>query len=128
LGIADRTTFIPWLASPEVAYAALDVHCNCSEREPFGRSLIEAAGAGVPSIAFNDGGAADIIRDPIDGRLIAAGDEDAFAAALLDLVEDSEARSLAGDEARRGAFRFSPISHAFTIAEILRRITTRHRT
>lgn len=86
LGIAEQTAFIPWQSDPRIAYAALDVHCNCSEREPFGRSIIEAAAAGVPTVAFDDGGATDIISDGEDGRLVSAGDTGAFAEALLELL------------------------------------------
>jgi len=121
LGITDRTTFVPWLEDPRVAYAALDVHCNCSEREPFGRSIVEAAAAAVPTVAFNDGGAADIIRNGIDGQLIAAGDDDAFATAVLRLVSNVETRAAAGRAARDGSARFSAEAHGRHVAEILRR-------
>jgi glycosyltransferase involved in cell wall biosynthesis len=121
LGISDRTTFVPWLDDPRSAYAALDVHCNCSEREPFGRSIVEAAAAGVPTVAFDDGGAADIIRDDVDGRLIRAGDDDAFARAVSDYVRDAQRRRSAGEAAREGSQRFAAATHAATVAQILRR-------
>jgi glycosyltransferase involved in cell wall biosynthesis len=121
LGLAERTTFVPWLADPRAAYAALDVHCNCSEREPFGRSIIEAAAAGVPTVAFDDGGAADIIEDGQDGRLVAAGDIDGFAQALLTLVRNSLVREQAGRRARDRSARFDAPQHARVVADILRR-------
>jgi glycosyltransferase involved in cell wall biosynthesis len=121
LGIADRVTFVPWLADPKLAYAALDVHCNCSEREPFGRSIVEAAAAGVPTVAFDDGGAVDIIRDGEDGRLVAAGDTAAFAEALAALVGDSAALERASRNARSGSTRFAAAEHARLVADVLRR-------
>jgi glycosyltransferase involved in cell wall biosynthesis len=121
LGLAERTTFVPWLADPRAAYAALDVHCNCSEREPFGRSIMEAAAAGVPTVAFDDGGAADIIEDGQDGRLVAAGDIDGFAQALLTLVRNSLVREQAGRRARDRSARFDAPQHARVVADILRR-------
>jgi glycosyltransferase involved in cell wall biosynthesis len=121
LGIADRTTFVPWLDDPQVAYAALDVHCNCSEREPFGRSIVEAAAAGVPTVAFDDGGAVDIISDGEDGCIVAAGDTQAFAAALLRLIRDPALREQAGRNARRRSARFAAPEHARLVADILRR-------
>ena len=121
LGIAERTTFVPWLDDPRTAYAALDVHCNCSEREPFGRSIVEAAAAGVPTIAFDDGGAADIIADGEDGRIIAAGDTDAFAQALLALVSDPVRRDQAARSARRRSGRFAAPEHARLVSDVLRR-------
>jgi glycosyltransferase involved in cell wall biosynthesis len=121
LGIADRTTFVPWLDDPRVAYAALDIHCNCSEREPFGRSIVEAAAAGLPTVAFDDGGAADIIRDDVDGRLIPAGNDEEFARAVSDFARDSLRRRLAGEAARAGSGRFAAAAHAVNVARILRR-------
>jgi glycosyltransferase involved in cell wall biosynthesis len=121
LGISERTTFVPWLTDPRLAYSALDVNCNCSEREPFGRSIVEAAAAGVPTVAFDDGGAADIIRSGVDGVLVAAADEEAFASAVLDFVKDVEQRSAAGQSAREGSTRFSAEEHSRSVAEILRR-------
>jgi glycosyltransferase involved in cell wall biosynthesis len=121
LGIAERTTFVPWLKDPRVAYAALDVHCNCSEREPFGRSIVEAAAAGVPTVAFDDGGAADIIHDGEDGRLVSAGDVNAFAEALLALLQDPLSRERTGRQARDRSARFDAPEHARIVSGILRR-------
>ncbi len=120
LGIGASTTFVPWLNDPRVAYAALDVHCNCSEREPFGRSIVEAAAAGVPTVAFDDGGAPDIIRDRIDGRIVPAGDNDAFSAAVLTLVSDGVLRAKYGAAARDGSARFAAPAHAALVADVLR--------
>jgi glycosyltransferase involved in cell wall biosynthesis len=122
LGIADRTTFVPWLEDPRTAYAALDVHCNCSEREPFGRSIIEAAAAGVPTVAFDDGGAVDIIHDGEDGRIIAAGDSDAFADAVFALISDDPARrEETARAARVRSARFAAPEHARLVSAVLRR-------
>jgi len=121
VGIAERTTFVPWLNDPRVAYAALDVHCNCSEREPFGRSIVEAAAAGVPTVAFDDGGAADIINDGEDGRLVSAGDISGFAEALLALLQDPLSRERTGRHARDRSARFDAPEHARVVSDILRR-------
>jgi glycosyltransferase involved in cell wall biosynthesis len=120
VGLGDRVTFVPWLDDPRVGYAALDVHCNCSEREPFGRSIIEAAAAGVPTIAFDDGGAVDIIEDGEDGRLIAAGDVEAFSQALFTLLHDADVREQTGRRARERSARFDAPHHARIVADILR--------
>jgi glycosyltransferase involved in cell wall biosynthesis len=125
LQLADRTTFVPWLDDPRVAYAALDVHCNASVREPFGRSIVEAAAAGVPTVAFDDGGATDIIRHGTDGYLVKAGDSAAFAAAIEALVADRHRRDDAGEAARVGSSRFAAPEHARRVSEIFRRTISR---
>ena len=51
-GLGDRVHFVPWLDDVRLAYAATDINVNCSDDEPFGRTIIEAAACGVPSIAL----------------------------------------------------------------------------
>jgi glycosyltransferase involved in cell wall biosynthesis len=121
LGIADRTIFLPWQSDPRIVYRAIDVHCNCSLQEPFGRTTAEAGAAGTPTVTFDDGGATDIIRDGFDGRIIPAGDEGAFAAAVIAYVQDREACRRAGEAARREMRRFDAAVHAERVVEILRR-------
>jgi glycosyltransferase involved in cell wall biosynthesis len=121
LGIANRTTFVPWLDDPRSAYAALDVHCNCSEREPFGRSIVEAAAAGVPTVAFDDGGAVDIISNGQTGAIVAAGDLASFTANVLHLVSDADFREASGQRAKVESARFAAPSHAARVAAVLRR-------
>jgi glycosyltransferase involved in cell wall biosynthesis len=125
LGIADQTIFVPWLDDPRLAYAALDIHCNCSDREPFGRSIVEAAAAGVPTVAFDDGGAVDIIEDGKDGRLVPAGDLEAFANAVLGLLSGAETMQLVSDAARERSSRFAAPAHAELVAGVLRRSARR---
>ncbi len=121
LGLEERTTFVPWVDDPRVIFAALDVHCNCSDREPFGRTTVEAAAAGVPTIAFDDGGAPDLIDDGISGFLVPAGDEEAFGRAILTYARDPGARASAGLAARTASKRFQAPLHATRVAGILRR-------
>ena len=48
--------------------------CPSTWEEPFGLSIIEAMGAGIPIISSNLGGPSEIITDGIDGYLIPPGD------------------------------------------------------
>jgi glycosyltransferase involved in cell wall biosynthesis len=121
LGLAERMHFVPWVNDPRVAYAALDIHCNCSLREPFGRTIVEAAAAGVPTIAFDDGGAGDIIEHGEDGLLIPAGDERRFSEALIRLAGDPAARARMGAAARGKSRRYEAHAHADRVIGVLRR-------
>jgi glycosyltransferase involved in cell wall biosynthesis len=126
LGISDRVHFVPWLEDPRVAYAALDVNCNTSRAEPFGRTIIEAAACGVPTVAFNDGGAPEAIEDGVSGRVVPIDDEPAFAAAILALL-GADRRTLA-DASRGHARLFDANLHAERIAAILERVARVKRT
>ncbi|MDB5071474.1 MAG: glucosyltransferase [Candidatus Eremiobacteraeota bacterium] len=81
-------------------YAAADVFLHPSVEDNFPLMLLESMSCGTPAIAFDVGGVADIVQDEVCGRLAAAGDELAMAAALSSLVHDREARQRMGERAR----------------------------
>jgi glycosyltransferase involved in cell wall biosynthesis len=64
-------------------------------------ALLQALGAGVPAVAYDVGGIAEPVRRFGAGRVVPAGDLDAFAAAVRELLRDGDAL----EAARRGAFR-----------------------
>jgi glycosyltransferase involved in cell wall biosynthesis len=120
-GLSDRIHFVPWLDDVRTAFAASDINVNCSDDEPFGRTIIEAAACGVPSIAFDGGGTGDAIVDDRTGRLVPRGDEARFALALGDYIGDPAARTAAGAAAREFAQTFDAPTHAARVAGVLRR-------
>ncbi len=120
LRIEHLVHFVPWQQDLTTTYAATDILCNCSIREPFGRTMIEAAAAGVPCIAFDDGGATDIIESGKNGYIVTAGDEAAFADALSLLLID-ERRQVFGLAAKEASIRFAAPAHGDAVASILRK-------
>ena len=124
-GFADRFHMVPWQSDVRVAYAALDVHCNASVREPFGRTTIEAAAAGIPTVCFDDGGAPEAMAGDESGCTVPAGDVAAFAAAVLRYVADADLRARAAIAARRHARTFDASLHAARVADVLRRVGAR---
>jgi glycosyltransferase involved in cell wall biosynthesis len=64
-------------------------------------ALLRALGAGVPAVAYDVGGIAEPVERFGAGRVVPAGDVEAFAAAVRELLEDAEAL----DAARAGARR-----------------------
>jgi glycosyltransferase involved in cell wall biosynthesis len=119
LDLEESVIFVPWLDDPRLAYAALDVLCNCSTREPFGRTTIEASAAGRPTICFDDGGAAEAIDRGVSGHAIPPGDERGFADAILGYIENAERLANAGDGARAHARRFGAELHAARVARTI---------
>jgi glycosyltransferase involved in cell wall biosynthesis len=58
--------------------------------EGFPNALCEAMAAGLPVIASNCAGSADVVQDKINGRLFPVGDVDALAALIIELFGDAE--------------------------------------
>jgi len=119
LDLEESVIFVPWLDDPRLAYAALDVLCNCSTREPFGRTTIEASAAGRPTICFDDGGAAEAIHRSVSGHAIVPGDERGFAEAILGYLENADRLFAAGTRAREHALRFRAELHAERVANTI---------
>jgi glycosyltransferase involved in cell wall biosynthesis len=121
LGITDRLVFIPWLDDPRTIYAAIDLHCNCSYAEPFGRTSTEAAAAGVPTVCFDDGGSAETIIPGVTGTAVPPDDERAFADAVVRYLCDPQALRNASEAARQHRDRFDIESASKTLHAIIRR-------
>jgi glycosyltransferase involved in cell wall biosynthesis len=64
-------------------------------------ALLRALGAGVPAIAYDVGGVAEPVRRFGAGRVVPAGDVEALAAAVHELLNDADALELAREGARR---------------------------
>ncbi|MDQ2857064.1 MAG: glycosyltransferase [Candidatus Eremiobacteraeota bacterium] len=120
LGIEQRVSFVPWVDDVRSVFAAIDLNVNCSTREPFGRTIVEAAAAGVPSVCFDDSGASEIVLDGYTGGVVAAGDEDRMAHAILEWLPraaDEEIRA----RVRHSATRFEARAIADQVAGVVRR-------
>jgi glycosyltransferase involved in cell wall biosynthesis len=122
LGLVDRVSFHGWVDDVRRIYPALDINANCSTREPFGRTIVEAAAAGVPTVCFNDSGASETIVDGRTGRTIPPGDEDSFAAAIVHLLEDRSRLETMSSAARAAAGRFDAPVIAEEMAAVIRRV------
>lgn len=81
-------------------YAAADVSMLTSLNEPFGYVVLEAMRQGLPVVAFNGGGPAEVIEDAVSGFLVGEGDIGAFSTRLLALLRDKYLRCRMGDQAR----------------------------
>jgi glycosyltransferase involved in cell wall biosynthesis len=92
---------------PELLHCA-DALVLPSVREQFGQVLVEAMACGLPCVAVDREGPADIVRDGQTGWLVEPDDEAALAAALTAVVED------AGERARRGAAALEDVRERFS--------------
>ena len=112
LGISDAVTWWVNRSDEEVkqAYCRADIFimpaiCTGSDIEGFGIVYIEAALAGLPSIAGIHGGCREAVLDRQTGLVIDGLDDDALAGAIRDLALDAEKRRKLGLAGRRRAVR-----------------------
>lgn len=105
-GVADRVHFagrIPhgelprWLARGDVF-----VQPSIGE-EAFGISVVEAMACGLPVLASDNGGMKEIVVTGETGRLLPAGNVDAWRDAIAVLMDNAVLRAAQGDASRRRA-------------------------
>jgi glycosyltransferase involved in cell wall biosynthesis len=101
LGLDGKATFFGWRRDLAAVYGDLDVVVNASRNEGTPVALIEALAAAKPVVATRVGGTPDLLGEGERGRLVAPGDPESLARAVLETLEGSEAsrrRAQAGRE------------------------------
>jgi glycosyltransferase involved in cell wall biosynthesis len=81
-------------------FSMIDILAVPSWQEPFGLVLLEAMASGVPVVATNRGGPAEIVRSALHGVLVSPHDPAALASAIQSLADDYERRQLIVKSAR----------------------------
>lgn len=106
--LGERLHFQGFTREPEAYMAAADIFCLPSYREGFGSSVLEAAAAGVPSVATRIYGLTDAVEDGVSGLLVPPARVPELADALQRLLDDGELRAVMAQAARvRALQRFS---------------------
>ena len=84
-----RAEFTGVLRGEELAraYAGMDLFVFPSHTDTFGNVVLEALASGVPAIVTRDGGPCTIVQDGKTGRV---ADDEGFAAAIEEILEDPE--------------------------------------
>jgi sucrose-phosphate synthase len=96
-----------------MAAASGGVFVNPALTEPFGLTLLEAAGSGLPIVATNDGGPRDIIDACNNGVLVDPQDAEAMGEAIHEAITDRERWSRWARDGVEGVHEtFSWESHA----------------
>lgn len=128
LGIEDQVTFTGFQSDVWSKLAELDllVHCSITP-EPFGQVVLEGMVAGVPIIASNEGGPAEIITDGVDGILVPPNDPQGLAAAMTELHGDPKRRKQLAVAGLRTVRRFSPESTAESLTNLYLTVVRRRR-
>ena len=111
LGIDNKVEFPGWMNSDELQqlYRAADMFVAAPTRGPggeveaFGLVFVEASLAGLPVVATRSGGIVDIVLDKKTGLLVDEGNPEQLAAAVLDLLMDTDKAKRMGAAARSRA-------------------------
>jgi glycosyltransferase involved in cell wall biosynthesis len=101
LGLAD-VFLAGWHSHAELPdfLNAADLLVHASVKEQFGQVLVEAMACGLPVVAVDRDGPALIVDDPETGWLVPPDDAEALAAAMVEAVNDADARRDRGERAR----------------------------
>lgn len=97
---AGRVRFLGRVANADIPafYQAADLTLLSSTRESAARVLFESLLAGTPVLTTNTAGSNDVIQNEETGKVVAVGDDAAFASALLDLCADTDRLKAMGAE------------------------------
>jgi phosphatidylinositol alpha-1,6-mannosyltransferase len=94
-GVGQCLRFLGKRFGPELAdaYGGSDLHvfpvrALPNDPEGFGMVAVEAAARGLPTVAYATGGVVDAVEEGVSGRLVAPGNAEAFAVAVLDLLKN----------------------------------------
>lgn len=111
-----------WANMKEV-YVALDVLVQTSRVEGMPLTLLEGMASGLPVVAMNVGGVAEIIEVGTTGYLSAVGDWLGLGDAIIRLLEDPELRKAMGVKGRARVEQYFNLNRQVeTIASTMRRI------
>jgi glycosyltransferase involved in cell wall biosynthesis len=126
LGIADRVEFTGFVEDVAGQLARLDVLVHCSTvPEPFGQVVIEGMAAGLPVVAADAGGPAEIVQNGVTGLLTTMGDEGELAAALRRLAEHPQDAARLAAAGRRESERYRPEAIAGQLTALYAEVLTK---
>jgi glycosyltransferase involved in cell wall biosynthesis len=127
LGIAERVELRGHRPDVWDELATIDVLVHASVTpEPFGQVVLEGMAAGVPVIAANAGGPAEILRDDVTGVLYEPANTGALAAAMKRML-DPGVRERLRAAARSELGPYSPPVVAAALQQLYERVAARAR-
>lgn len=127
-GLSERVTFTGSVENVPPYLQAADVFAFPSDSEGFSIALLEAMACGLPVVATAVGGAAELVNDPVHGRLIPPKDKEALRAAIHDIYARRADWPVMGAAARATVIdRYSMDKVAALYASVLNKVAaSRH--
>lgn len=90
LGVADAIYWLGFCNDVRALLESADVYAHPSIIEAFPMSLLEAGGAGLPTVATNVGGIPELVQDGVTGMLVPPHNPEAIAQALCKMLASPE--------------------------------------
>lgn len=88
LDLQANVSFMGFAVNPSEIIAGLDILIAPSNRDAFGRSIIEGMLQATPALVANKGGHLEIVEDEFDGLLYMANCKNSFIEKMLRLSQD----------------------------------------
>jgi glycosyltransferase involved in cell wall biosynthesis len=96
----DSIRFLGSVKDPVNWICGFDIAVNTSETEGFSNSIIESMAHGVCTIATNNPGNAELIKDDITGVLVRVNDAEELESRIAELLKNNDKRYQLGMNAR----------------------------
>ena len=119
LGLGRNVRFFGYVDGAATACAAFDAQVVCSRAEPFGLVTVEAMAQGRPVVVTDSGGSPEIVRDGIEGFLVAPDDAATLARRLDCLLDSPGLRREMGRRGRERVRRRFTLDHMLDATEAL---------
>lgn len=87
LGLTDNVVVLPWTTDLYSYYKTADIFLLTSLYEGYGRTLIEAAIAGLPFISTKVGCAEDLVDLGVAGSVVPVGDSRALSSVIVNFLD-----------------------------------------
>lgn len=126
-GLHDRITLTGQRSDVPDLLAASDIFAHPSLRDPFPLAVLEGLAAGLPVLAWDEGGIREQIVNGETGFLLPTGDVRALANSLDSLLADPDLRSQMGNKGREHLrLHCDPNQASVKFAHILRQVVKRN--
>ncbi|MEM9592043.1 MAG: glycosyltransferase family 4 protein [Pseudomonadota bacterium] len=126
LGITPYVRFLGQRGDMPDIYASANLAVVPSMlQEAFGLVALEASASGIPVVAFDVGGIAEVVRHDRNGVLVPQGDVTALSKAIAQVCSDPNRRANLGAAGRELADDFSLAKHVDRLSQLYRRILSR---
>ncbi|MFQ5533013.1 MAG: glycosyltransferase, partial [Candidatus Methylomirabilales bacterium] len=112
LGVADKLTFTGLVDGIEAHYGAADIFTLPTQYDPFANVCLEAMASGLPVITTRQNGAAEVIRNGVNGYILEEPRDVSGLTKAIETLQDRRTREEMGGLAREAASRL-PL-HTYT--------------